>query len=117
MMVQCNLFDQPTEAEKQKAILIMMEKDNKSWLYEARKRARRFCYQNKGFPKYGIPYSITSDDVRELMGIENSGFKYSNNVMGSLFRDGRFKKTGEYYASKALGSHGSIRAIWVLKND
>ncbi len=103
-----------TELDKKEEALDSFEYTDSSWLKEARKQARHFCYANKGYPKYNLPNCITSDDARELMNIKNSGIKYSNNVMGAVFRDGRFKRVG-YYQSKANGSHGNIIAIWQLK--
>ena len=103
------------EQLEKKAILESMDRANESWLEEARRKVRHFAYRNKtSLLKYGQPNTATSDDVRELMGVENSGCQYANNAMGCVFRDGRWERAG-FYASKAEGSHGRLITIWKLK--
>jgi len=99
-----------TEIEKKNIILDAMENDFPKFFERSRKWCRSFCYHNKGFMKYGIRNSITTDDLREYLNlqIKDNG---DNNLMGSVLRRG-FKKTGAWYASKAKGSHGRAIIIW-----
>ena len=117
MNQQLNLFDfyDESEIDKKAATLALLERDYKDELSIARAKARRFCYQNKGLMKYGKPNTVTVDDVRAEMNIENSGAARANNYLGCLFRDGRFINTGEFYVSKTKGGHGNKIAIWQLR--
>lgn len=115
---QLNVFDQPppeeSEAEIKNAVLDSLEMGNKSWLELARRKARWYCHQNKGLMKYGKPYTVTIDDVRRILNIENSGARRSNMALGSVFRDKRFQRVG-FFNSQTKGSHSRPVTIWQLK--
>jgi len=99
-----------TEATKKAAILDNMENNFPEFYKKSRSWCRRFCYQNKGFRKYDIINSVTTDDLREYLGLEIKA-NGDNNIMGGVLRKG-FKNTGERYASKTQGSHGNLIVIW-----
>lgn len=82
-----------------------------------RRSARHFCYSNQGFKKYGIPNSVTMDDIRADKGIEPISRRdwphsYSHNNHGDVFKKG-FARVG-FYKSKAAGRNGSIIGIWTM---
>lgn len=109
-----------TEVDKKNQALENLEHSTgKRHLENCRKKARHYCYTNRGNDKYKHPYSVTSDDVRELMEIETieSGSKFpkANNINGRIFWGDDWIFTGEYHTSKAKNSHGNKIKIWQLK--
>jgi len=119
MITQTELLSIPSEREQKKRVIThMIERlDNKEWLETARKAARFFCHQNLGFKKYGVEYSVTSDDVRQSLSIQKApAWMRLNNRMGGIFLDGKFERVG-YYKSQAAGRRSSVIAVWKLKKD
>lgn len=104
-----------SEVEKKNEVLKEFETKYPGFLDRARAKARHYCRTNHGNIKYGIPYSVTMDDVRELLDIQTASGTKANNVHGAVFKTKEFKWTGQFYHSKTENSHARIIRIWQLK--
>lgn len=65
-----------------------------------------------------LGHGITADELRSIAGIETvkrgTPYQKSNNFMGCVFRDKRFKMSSETRRSETKGSHGNRLPVWVL---
>lgn len=90
-------------------------------LQRARYAVRQYAIENHGEEKYGVPYSATADDVRELREIQpDETGERGNNWMGAVFleRDNSgnrvWEPSGRRWHSRTRGSHANELQIWVL---
>lgn len=98
----------------------------------ARTFARKFCEEKRGsikyrlalerFPEYPPERAITSEDVREGIGLlpvkryaTEWRDRYTNNFMGAVFNTGEYISTGLLWKTAAKGAHHRAVMIWVKK--
>jgi hypothetical protein len=121
-----------TEPEFKHDVLEAHENKHHGDLEKMRREARHIIYtnmayhRNPGGPlitipsvvKYGAPYSVTSDDVRLILGIQtdDSG-KCTNNRNGAIFKSKDFAWTGTWYKCQAPGSKARIIRVWTLSRE
>ena len=104
------------------AALVAHEDTARFELAQARGAARQFAIENHGENKYGIPYSVTADDVRSLLALPKMDSK-KNNWMGAVFMERNKKglriweRSGRYHYSETPGSHGNHLPVWVLVKE
>jgi len=79
-----------------------------------RATARHFLYKNKGFHKYGMAWTITMDDVRQICEIPSLPGSTRNNKNGAFFCTPDFAWTGHTHVSQVPGGHGNPIKIWTL---
>ena len=85
-------------------------------LAEARNQARQFALSPYGELKYGIPYSCTIEDVRELLDIQPA-INGRNKWLGAVFCNGQWTNTGRIHRkNKTRGCHGRPLPIWQLNS-
>ena len=83
-------------------------------LQRARSAARQYALENWGETKYGIPYSCTIEDVREILGIKPD-INGRNKFLGSVFKESDWDNTGRIHRNnKTPGCHARPVPIWRL---
>lgn len=108
-MQQLDLF---AEQEKKKTILELLEKRSPEFVTEARTLARFFCTDHdRGMRLYGVPYTVTADDLWEFMDFERN-CTGNNRIMGAVFRKG-FIRVGNRQ-SRIKGHHAYEIKLWTI---
>ncbi|MAH51793.1 hypothetical protein CMI37_38610 [Candidatus Pacearchaeota archaeon] len=82
--------------------------NNRMALEIARGAAEKIC-REKGV--------VTSDDVRQRLGLNPSDIRDSQNWMGSIFRVPQFIWTGERVKSRIPRNHAAEIKVWTLKDS
>lgn len=109
MPEQLDLF---AEQDKKQAILELLEKRSPEFVTEARNLARHFCLdRERGMRLYGVPYTVTADDLWEYMDFERN-CTGNNRIMGSVFRKG-FVRIGNRQ-SRIKGHHAYEIKLWTI---
>lgn len=110
MQEQLDLF---AEQDKKKAVLELLEKRSPEFVSEARTLARFFCLdRDRGMRLYGVPYTVTADDLWEYMDFERN-CTGNNRIMGAVFRNG-FYRVGNRQ-SRIKGHHAYEIKLWTIQ--
>lgn len=82
--------------------MAVVEGHNESWVF----RAREAAYKHASL--FG---TVSMNDVIRLVGMPAG----HPNACGSVFRDRRFEKTGQFIASDRPERHSGMQQVWKLK--
>lgn len=106
------------KSESQKAVdgIAAAESHNKRDVDIYRQYAKWYCHANQSRKEIQIPNVVWADVVRKHYLIKTLSGRRSNNFMGSLFRNGEFRKVREAgeIKSKTYNSHGNSLKLWTL---
>jgi hypothetical protein len=126
MVSQLELFTAPapvvsTEAQEKRRVLADMKKLRAAEIERLRRVIRHLAHSNHIGQRHSIPYTVTSDDLREHEGITREQrkergrwFVAKNNIIGAAFHNVEFVRVGTV-ASKWEGSHGREIKLWTLR--
>ena len=110
-----------TEAEKKRRVMDRHERNKlrRAELDNLQKAIRHLIYSNPNGVRNGVPFTVTSDDLRKYLSIPREGrknrdrwFTARNNLIGAAFRG--FVRVGDKMAT-VDGSHGRRIGLWTLK--
>jgi hypothetical protein len=97
------------------AALAGLEEKYPDELSRLRASGRHLCYLNIGLARYGVPWSVTSDLIRDDQKIDmDISGNCINNRHGAIFKDPCFAWTGQFIRSQANGSKSRVIRLWTL---
>ena len=101
MSEQIDIFDLEAARREREEGIRKAEVGNQEFLNAARALAIHICRQRG---------TVTMDDIRRELRVAPR----HPNAYGSVFKNARFKFTGEYRQSELKSRHGSMQRVWRL---